>query len=233
MLAIIPARGGSKGVPGKNIYPIDGLPLIRYSIDVALNSNCFSHVVVTSDDKAILKAADVPGVILQERPRELAQDDSSIIGVIKHSLDYLMNQYGYAFDAIMLLQATSPIREIYHIQEAIEKLTTNKDINSVISVSEMKDIHPARMYNIQEDRLVSLMPELEQTRRQDIIPVYYRNGSIYLVRTSAFLEKMSVMAKPAMPLLMSDEYLVNIDEPRDLVIAEVMIKMWKEKRRLT
>lgn len=230
VLAIIPARGGSKGVPGKNIYPINGVPLIRYSVDVAVESKCFSSVVVTSDDDQILNASDRPGVMLLKRPADLAQDESSIISVIKHTLLWLSEQGVQNPDAIMLLQPTSPMREVFHIQEAIAKLKENGNVNSVISVCQMTDVHPARMYTISDDVLHSLMPEFEQVRRQDIKPVYYRNGSIYLVRTIAFLEHASVMVKPSTPLIMSDMYLANIDEPRDLIIAEALIKAWKTNK---
>lgn len=226
VLAIIPARGGSKGVPGKNIYPINGVPLIRYSVDVAVASKCFSNIVVTSDNDTILKVADTPGVILLKRPADLAQDETSIISVIKHTLLWLSKQDVQNPDAIMLLQPTSPMREVFHIEDAIAKLKNN-EVNSVISVCEMTDVHPARMYTIQDDVLQSLMPEFEQVRRQDIKPVYYRNGSIYVVRTKTFLEHSSVMVKPSTPLIMSDKYLANIDEPRDLIVVEALIKAWK------
>lgn len=231
VLAIIPARGGSKGVPGKNIYPINGVPLIRYSVDVAVESKCFYTVVVTSDDDQILKASDVPGVMLLKRPADLAQDKSSIIPVINHTLEWLSKRGVPSPDAIMLLQPTSPMREVFHIQDAIRKLRENHGVNSVIGVCQMTDVHPARMYTIQDDQLLSLMPELEQVRRQDIKPVYYRNGSIYLVRTAAFLTDSSVMVKPSTPLVMSDNYLANIDEPRDLVVAEALIKVWQANKK--
>ncbi len=229
ILAIIPARGGSKGVPGKNSHFIEGKPLIRYSIDAAIKANCFADIYVSSDDDDILLLSEMQGVVCLKRPPELATDKASIIPVINNVLEIAEKKAGDLYDVIMLLQPTAPIRETYHITDAIE-IFKKSNASALISVCEMTDIHPARMYKIKENLLESFIPEFEQARRQDIPPAYYRNGSIYLVKRDAFIEQGVIMAKPSVPFVMESKYLCNIDEPRDLIIAEALIKAWNNGR---
>ncbi len=222
VLTIIPARGGSKGVPGKNKALIDGKPLIAYTIETALKSNLPGYLVVSSDDDEILEIAKrYDGVLIHKRGGNLASDVSPITDTIKELSEK------YPSDLILLLQPTSPIRDPKHVIDSIRKLEKKSEANSVISVTAMDDIHPARMYWEKEDGMHSILPEFEKTRRQEIPPALYRNGAIYLVRTKAFKETGQIMVKPALPLKMPSAYLLNIDEPRDLLIAEVLIKAWK------
>ncbi len=221
-LAIIPARGGSKGVPGKNKALINGKPLICYTIETALEASGIDHLVVSSDDPDILKIAEgYKEVLVHDRAKELASDTSPITDTIRKLADT------YPSDVIMLLQPTSPIREPHQIEQAIALLEKNKQANSVISVTAMDDVHPARMYWDKEGVLSPILEEFEQTRRQDIPEALYRNGAIYAVRSSAFYASGQIMAKPSVGLEMPSSQLLNIDEPRDLLIAEVLIKAWK------
>jgi CMP-N-acetylneuraminic acid synthetase len=132
-------------------------------------------------------------------------------------------------DAVMVLQPTAPIRTGENIDEAIQQLNDNNAVNSIISVVEMNDIHPARMYWNQDLSLVPIMPEFEKSRRQDIPTAYYRNGSIYLTRKNAFMAGQSFITKPIMPYIMPFNWLLNIDEPRDILIAEALIPAWIKK----
>ncbi len=230
VLGLIPARGGSKGVPGKNIRKVYGKPLLSYTLDAAVASGVLADVVVSSDDEAILDVArQHAGVSARRRPADLAQDTSPVNAVIRQVLDELEGEGRARYDAIMLLQPTAPMREPQHLREATQKLVDG--VNAVISVCEMHDVHPARMYRLGEgDLMQPLMPEWEQARRQDIPPVYYRNGSIYLVRREAFDAGGAVMAKPTAAYVMPDRYLLNIDEPRDMIMAEALIAAWQEGR---
>lgn len=225
-IAIIPARGGSKGVPGKNIAPILGKPLLLYTIEAALESKLLSEIWVSSDDENILQVANtVEGVRLHQRDAVLAQDHSQIAD----TLVAILKNYGEADrpDALMLLQPTSPIRESFHIDNAIKSLQANGEMNSLISVCAMDDVHPARMYWKHNSELKPILPRYEQHHRQDIPPAYYRNGTIYLVRTEVFLASRSLMVKPTLGFEMPETLLLNIDTPRDLLIAEPLIKAWK------
>lgn len=223
VIAIIPARGGSKGVPGKNKKPVAGKPLISYTIDAALQSNLLSEVWVSSDDPEIIAIArQYPAVLIHERGHSLATDQSPVADTVKQVIAQT------TCDAVMLLQPTAPIRTGENIDAAIGLLIGSAETNAVISVVAMNDIHPARMYWKNADALVSILPEYEQSRRQDIPPAYYRNGSIYLVRRTAFEEQHSLMVKPIMPYIMPLDWLLNIDEPRDMIIAEALIPAWKK-----
>lgn len=230
VLTVIPARGGSKGVPGKNIRPVHGKPLIAWTIECALAASGLDRIVVSSDDEGILSVAQAyPGVFARRRPAGLAQDGTAIVPVIDHVLALEEAGGGGPYDAILLLQPTAPMREPFHIEQALAALDAG--YNAVISVCAMHDMHPARMYKMAGDGALSAMiPEFETARRQDIPPAYYRNGSIYLVRRTAFKAQATVMAKPAVGYEMADRFLLNIDEPRDMLIAETLVAAWQEGR---
>ena len=223
VIAIIPARAGSKGVPGKNKKIIDGKALIGYTIEAALQSNLLSQVWVSTDDVDILNIArQYDGLKVHERNISHATDESPVTDTVK---DIIKDA---DCDAIMLLQPTAPIRTGNSIDEAIKFLETFPESNSVISVVTMNDIHPARMYWNKDGLLLPVLEAFEQSRRQDIPPAYYRNGSIYLVRRNAFEQQHSLMVKPITPYIMPFDWLLNIDEPRDIIIAEALIPAWKK-----
>jgi CMP-N,N'-diacetyllegionaminic acid synthase len=225
-IALIPARAGSKGIVGKNIVNILGKPLIEYSIEVALESKCIDEVWVSSDSEDILKvASQYQEINIHRRSSSLATDTSSINETIFEILN-LTKQC----DLFVLLQPTSPIRDSSNIDEAVNLLKNNNLANSLISVCGMDDVHPARMYWMKNFELQPIMQEYESTRRQDIPTAYYRNGSIYIVRKEAFMRTNSIIAKPSIGYVMPTSYLLNIDEPRDLIIAEPLIKKWLESR---
>lgn len=223
ILTVVPARGGSKGIPGKNIADVGGKPLMAWTLEYALSVPGLDRIVVSSDDEAILDVARrYPRIAARRRPAELAVDSTPTAPVVAEVLATEERDGHGPFDAILLLQVTAPLRAVHHVPEAIALLQGGAD--TVISVCEMRDMHPARMYRLEEGgRMQSLMPELEVARRQDIPPVYYRNGSIYLVRRETFDRTGSLMAKPSVGYVMTDTYLLNIDEPRDMDIARVLV----------
>jgi CMP-N,N'-diacetyllegionaminic acid synthase len=225
-IALIPARGGSKGVLGKNIVNILGKPLIGYSIEVALESKSLDEIWVSSDSDEILEiASQYQEINIHKRNSSLATDTSSINDTIIEILK-LTNDC----DLFMLLQPTSPIRDSKNIDEAINLMKNNHLANSLISVCGMNDIHPARMYWMNDLELQPIMQEYESTRRQDIPTAFYRNGSIYIVRKDVFLSTNSIISKPSIGYVMPTSYLLNIDEPRDLIIADPLVKNWIENR---
>jgi CMP-N,N'-diacetyllegionaminic acid synthase len=222
--AIIPARGGSKGVPKKNKKVIGGKPLIAYTIEAALNSKFLGKIVVSSDDPEIIEIAKkYKGVEIHQREESMATDTSPVSETV---LAIIADD---DIDAVMILQPTAPIRTGKNIDEVIQQLNDHNNINSIISVVEMNDIHPARMYWNRDLTLVPIMPEFEKSRRQDIPTAYYRNGSIYLTRKNAFMDGHSFITKPIMPYTMPFNWLLNIDEPRDILIAEALIPAWIKK----
>ena len=226
ILGVIPARGGSKGVPKKNIRMVGGVPLIVHSILAARESKLLTECIVDTDNEEIANISTENGAKVVMRPSELAQDDTPIIETIKH----LLHQYEkkqVTFDAVVLLQPTSPIRTGKNIDEAIS-LLMNPDTDGVISVVRMEDTHPARMYSLDANQWMHpLYKDLETTRRQDLQPVYYRNGCIYAVKTGVLFKENSLMPHRKKAYIMPVAWLANIDDERDLLIADVLVTAWK------
>jgi CMP-N,N'-diacetyllegionaminic acid synthase len=228
LLTIIPARAGSKGVPGKNRAVIHGKPLIAWTIECALRTEGLERIVVSTNDSDTLKiASSYDRVVPMFRPEKLAKDTTPIADVISYHLDVESTNGHDTYDAVLLLQVTAPIREPRHILGAIDALKPG--INSVISVVGLSEMSPARMYELDEHNVLRpILPAYEAARRQEIPPTYFRNGSIYLVRVPAFRSQYNVMAKPAAGYKMEEKLLLNIDEPRDLLIAGPLIAAWQE-----
>lgn len=227
VLAIIPARGGSKGVPDKNIRPIAGKPLIAYAIDCAKESRLVHHIVVSTDSPKIANIVGGHGAEILMRPSDLAQDDTPMPPVLLHVLDTLQDK-GQHYDLVVLLQVTSPIRTGQDIDHVVEMFVSAPDLEAVISVVPIDDVHPARMYTLNEDQwMIPYIESGEEARRQDLPVVYYRNGCIYAIRSEILKDKKSLMVKNKKAYIMPAKWLANIDDERDLIIAEALIQMWK------
>lgn len=229
VLGLIPARGGSKGVPGKNTMTLDGKPLIQYAVDCALASKQVDKILINSDDTRILEAVhvkeDSSRIIKQERPKELGKDHSSIVDVVVDALGKLEEQ----FDLIILMQTTSPLRSSKDIDRIIDHFKYDDHLEGMISVIPMEDMHPARMYKLDDEQYLSpLISSNESSHRQDLQPVYFRNGCFYAIRVNAFLEQRSFMPKHKKAYIMNPDHLLNIDAPRDVKLAEVLIDAWKK-----
>lgn len=212
------------------MYPILGNPLIYYAIKGARDSQSISSFYVSSDDKDILSYSQKEGAKIHKRPAELSTDTSSVAYTVESVLRWAEENEDTNFDVIALLQPTAPLRTGLDIDESVLQLIQNNVAKSLISVTQMNEIHPARMYRLNDYFLESLDHNLETSRRQDIPPVYYRNGAIYLVRVDAFKEERSLMVRPSIPYIMPSGTLLNIDEPRDLKIAEVLMKDWLNEK---
>lgn len=229
ILGLIPARGGSKGVFKKNIRVVDGIPLINYSIESAKQSQLLQTVVVDTDDDEIEAVVSNSDIQILKRPKELAQDNSSIVDVSLRVINYF-EELKNPIDVLVLLQPTAPIKTGENIDEAISLLLNNSQADGVISVVQMEDVHPARMYHKNEDRLSPLDPESEFKRRQELEPVFYRNGCIYVIRTHVLKDQRTFMPKQKLGYVMNSNWLANIDDERDLIITEALVKAWKQNR---
>tara|TARA_Y100001958_G_C21248089_1_gene580315 strand:- start:7325 stop:8011 length:687 start_codon:yes stop_codon:yes gene_type:complete len=220
-IAIIPARAGSKGIPRKNVRLINGKPLIEYTLDVAVSLESVSSVWVSSDDDKVLEICKkYNDVKVHKRPDSLAGDSSKVSDTVKDVIRYEVED----FDAILLLQPTSPIRTKFQIENAIELFTKNKNFSSLVSVCGMDDTHPARMYWMEKDELKPIMPEYQHQRRQEIPLAWYRNGAIYIVRKDIFLSTNQIIVEPILGFEMPKSDLLNIDDPIDLDIANILMK---------
>ncbi|MTH17548.1 acylneuraminate cytidylyltransferase family protein [Flavobacterium sp. LC2016-01] len=226
ILAIIPARGGSKGVPGKNIKLLGDKPLIVHAIDCAKESKMISSIVVTTDSVEIINVVEKENISIITRPDNLAKDDSPVVNAVKHALDVLKTD----FDLLVLLQPTAPLRSGQQLDEIIDMFKKDAALEGVISVVPMDDIHPARMYNLDDhNNLIPYIDSGESLRRQDLAPVYYRNGCFYVITQKAFLEQNTLMPQYKKPYVMDPNWLVNIDNKRDFALATLLYDDWKDE----
>ena len=220
-LAIIPARGGSKRLPRKNILDLNGKPLIAYSIKAGLKSKYIDKVMVTSDDAEILSISKYYGANTIQRPIELANDTATTFDAIKHTIDNCET-----YDYIVLLQATSPLRNEKHIDEAIELLESKK-ADAVVSVCEM-DHSPLWSNTLDESLSMKgfLKDEVLNTRSQDLENYYRLNGAIYICKTHKLLEEKSFMLKnDIFAYVMDRESSIDIDEEIDFRMANMLAEM--------
>lgn len=222
VLAIIPARGGSKGVKDKNIISLNGKPLISYTIDAAKKSKYIDDIVLSTDsqriaDVAIKYGAKVPFF----RPAELATDRSKTIDCVLHAINYLRNE-GRFFDTLILLQPTSPLRSKEDIDCALEEYVKN-GYKSLASISQVKE-HPILIRCINENgELNSLLNENSTVRRQDL-PIYYRiNGSIYINDIDE-INELTSFNDNIIPFIMDPSHSIDIDDPIDLIITDYLLR---------
>jgi CMP-N,N'-diacetyllegionaminic acid synthase len=225
ILAIIPARGGSKGVPGKNIKLLSGKPLIAHAIECANNSKKVTRIIVSTDSDEICTISKSFGAEVIKRPLEFATDLSNVITAVKHVYQTINQE----FDIIILLQPTAPLRTSNDLDTIIQMLEDDTKLDGVISVVPMDDVHPARMYNIENNRLQPFQDNGETLRRQDLKPVYYRNGCFYAVKTKAFFQENSFMVKHKAAYIMNQNWLANIDTERDFKLATLLYEDWKNE----
>ncbi len=222
ILAIIPARGGSKGIPHKNIVDLLGKPLISYSIEAGLESKYIDYVMVSTDDEEIARVSKKYGAeVPYMRPAELAKDTSKTIDTVIHTIKTL-NEAGKSFDTLVLLQPTQPLRTVADIDASIEKYY-EYSCQPLASVSEVDD-HPILIRSIENGRLKTLLNLSSSFRRQDM-PVYYRiNGCIYINAINEINASTSFNDN-CIPYVMKRSHSVDIDELKDLAMAEWYLRI--------
>ena len=226
VLAVIPARGGSKGVPRKNIRPICGRPLISYTIEHARAAQHLFHriIVSTDDDEIALVARQYGAEVPFLRPADLARDESPVIPMLQHAANFVEKQDGLRMDWICLLQPTEPFRTVSDLEQCLQ-LGFAGGCDSVISVVRVFATHPILMKRIEGDQLLPFcLEEREGTRRQEYEPpAYMRNGSIYLTRRDVLMEQGSIWGRTIRPYVMPLERSVSIDTELDLKLAEIIM----------
>ncbi|KPV44369.1 cytidylyltransferase domain-containing protein [Alicyclobacillus ferrooxydans] len=218
-LAVIPARGGSKGVPRKNIRFLAGRPLIEYSISIALACPYIDRVIVSTDDDDIANIARAAGAeVPWLRPAALAQDDTSTMQVLQDLSYRLFTEEGYEPNFILLLQPTSPFRTLDDVNHAIELYQTTQ-CDEVVSVVKSK-YHPNWCFHAADDRLVPY-EEAVISRRQDLTPVYALNGAVYVYSSECIVN--GVTKKPKYFIEMPEERSIDIDTEFDFQLAELVM----------
>ena len=224
LLAIIPARGGSKGIPRKNIHPLCGRPLIAYSIDAARASRAIDRAVVSTDDDEIAAISGSLGAEVRVRPAVLAQDDTPTRAVLENVVAELAGE-GYRPDAVVTLQPTSPLRTARHIDAAAALFAADPRADSLVSCIEVPHVfHPSSvMRRTADGYLEPFLAEPQPYRRQDKATVFARNGAaIYITRTSRIAEY--VFGGRLIPFLMDADSSVDIDMLDDLHLAERLMR---------
>ncbi len=231
ILALIPARGGSKGIPGKNIKEFCGKPLIAWSIEAARQSGLVSRVVVTTDYDEIGEIAKKFGAEVPfKRPAELAQDTTPTLPVMIHAVNYLKETENYAPDYVLLLEPTSPGRQMRHIKEAVE-LILKTGADSVVSVVEVPGRYsPFWQFKVDDNQRMEITTggSLKNiiTRRQNLPKTYTRNGAIYLFKTELLFEhEPSIYGDDTRAYIMDSAYSLDIDTLEDWSEAEDKMKL--------
>ena len=217
VLAIIPARGGSKGIPQKNLALLQGKPLIAWSIEIALQSKLIDNLVVSSDDKDIISAAQKFGCKhIVERPEHLSTDEAKTVDVLVHTLGAYPG-----YDLLVLLQPTSPLRIVEDIEECIKKTVQHNAPTASVTES---DKNPNLFFKISEGKLKPLGDfESLQKRRQELDSFYIPNGAVYCSYTQQLLKGQTFWTPQTIPHIMPKNRSVDIDTPLDLMLAAAIL----------
>jgi CMP-N,N'-diacetyllegionaminic acid synthase len=223
VLALIPARGGSKGLPRKNLAMLAGKPLVGHTIEAAKSSHLIDDTWVSSEDAEILSLAANSGARPLLRPDTLADDMASAVGVVEHFISFLSDEIQKMDPVIVYLQPTSPLRRVSHIDSALYAMS-RAGANSTFSVVEA-DKSPFKAFQLDDEgKLISLFDQrLSNARRQDLSRCYFPNGAIYAFTVSAFKAANGFPSNGSIPFIMSTENSIDIDTADDLLRAEVAL----------
>jgi CMP-N,N'-diacetyllegionaminic acid synthase len=221
IVALVPARGGSKGLPGKNLRLLGGIPLLAHSIVAGRDARHIDRVYVSTDDEKIADVARSYGAEVIERPAELATDVAQNDGVAVHALA-VMSQAGFSPDILVLLQPTSPLRTAWHVDECLEA-QLGRQARSAMSVSRA-DHHPGK-YVLVEDGIITPFTNDHdmEARRQTLPDVFRQNGAIYAVDTDDLIAKSRFYVPPCIGYVMPRRLSVDIDDQLDLQLAELIM----------
>jgi CMP-N,N'-diacetyllegionaminic acid synthase len=224
VLAVVPARSGSKGLPGKNIKQLIDKPLLAWSIEQGLASKYVDEVVVSTDsqeiaDVAVRYGAKVPFL----RPAELAKDETSTADVLVHLIKTLEEQ-GSKYDYLLLLEPTSPLRETKDIDLAFDKLFSNKDASSIVGISAVESQHPMFCVSLTEEGFLRSENEFKVLRRQDITPLYFYEGSLYISEIEVYKSKKNFYHNNTLGYVVPKWKSYEIDDNVDFLIVETILK---------
>lgn len=232
VLGLIPARGGSKGLPRKNIRLLGEKPLLQYTVESAAAAQLISRVILSTDDEEIAEIGrhlglEVPFI----RPEELAQDDTPMLAVAQHAVRFVVDE-GDDFDALCILQPSSPFRRPQIIDACIE-LLARKDADAVVTILPVPSkYNPHWVYFKDENGLIHLSTGSPDPipRRQDLLPAFHREGSVYVARKDVVLYQNSLYGNRLLGYLVTNELSVSIDTPEDWKAAERLLKRIEHER---
>ena len=226
ILAIIPARGGSKGLPGKNIKLLCGKPLIGWTIEQAQSSKYIDEIFVSTDSNEIAAVAEDFGIKVPFlRPAELATDTSPSSAFVLHTIGYYRNK-GQEFDYILLLEPTSPLRDITDINMAIEQLLNHNTAKSIVGVSKVEAAHPAFLVDISKEGLLKpYLKEMKTLRRQELSDLYFFEGSLYLSDIEFYIKEQTFYHDLTLPYVVPKYKAYEIDDIVDFYIVEKILEL--------
>lgn len=225
-LAIIPARGGSKGLPGKNIKNLCGKPLIAWSIEVGLKSKYLDEVIVSTDSEEIADVAKKYGANVPFlRPKILANDTAPTFDTLKHAIDFCKNNLNKTYDYIVLVEPTSPLRTEYDIDNAIEQLFDSK-ASSIVGIGKTEDQNPAFLIKKNENGFIYGYEnkDMRVMRRQDINDVFFFEGTIYISKTDTLLDKETFYHSETIGYDVPKYKSLEIDDIDDFIMIEAIMK---------
>ena len=226
VLGIITARGGSKGIPRKNIRPLCGKPLLAYTAEAALSARLLSSVVLSTEDDEIAAVGQACGLRVPfMRPLELAGDRVPSLPVVQHAVRWL-SEHGELYDAVCLLQPTNPLRKAEHIDACLE-LLQNKNADAVVSVLPVPHEYNPHWVYFQDDTgalHISTGEAQPIPRRQDLPPAFHRDGSVYVTKRDVLMERNSLFGDRLVGYAMDPAHSVNIDLPEDWQVAEELLR---------
>lgn len=222
VLAIIPARGGSKGVPRKNIKLLNGKPLLKYTFEAAKNSKLLTDIILSSEDSEIIEIAGKMGLKAPFiRPHELATDAAASIDVVLHAIDYMENQ-GFFYDAVCLLQPSTPFRENGFIDKAIEKFILQKSDSMLSVLAVPHEFNPHWVFEQDKDGNLKIATGEKEIikRRQELPNAFYRDGSVYITKIDVLKKQKSFYGNTIGYIESNNNYSCNIDSMNDWKLAE-------------
>jgi len=228
VLSIVPARGGSKGVPGKNLRPLRGRPLVAYAVRAARLALPAGDVVISTDSEAIAAAAVAFGAECPFlRPPPLATDASPVLDTVRHTLDRLA-ALGRVYDLVCLVQPTTPLRELSDIREPVSMLLARLDAHSAVTLCEVTDAHPARLRRIEDGLVTQFLDaggdgELQNRQAHAARPAYRRCGACYVTRVET-VQAGSLYGARCLPHVIPSWRSVSIDDEVDLALVETLLE---------
>lgn len=231
ILAIIPARGGSKGLSGKNIRPLMDKPLIGWTIEVAKNSKFIDDIFVSTDSQEIADVSGMFGVSVPElRPEELASDKATSASVVMYTLEY-MKRKGKNYDYFLLLEPTSPLRKVDDLDNAIELACKNPDKAGVVSLGEVHMEHPTIVKRVNDAGIIMpyILDTAKVTQRQQLDKAYFPYGVVYLVKTDYFVKNQLFYGADSLPYYIERWQCYEIDDIYDFVAIEAILKYNKNE----
>lgn len=231
ILGVITARGGSKGIPGKNIKLLGGKPLIAYTVVASKQSNLITHLIVSTDDENIARlakeyGADVPFI----RPKELAQDTTPHLPVMQHAIEFMEKKLALVFNYAVIFQPTSPFRTVDDIDGTLQKLIETK-ADSAVSVCEVEfSAHPMKIKKLVGDRVLPYcFEEPEGARRQDLPVAYRRSSAVYAMKRDLIMKANRLYGEFIVGHIVPTDRSIDIDTPLDWLKAEYMLGELKKK----